>query len=353
MRAHTGPGDTRRRTAGGLIALVLIASCTSTSSSPTTAPPLATDDVEIPADTTFIRRPVDRVAPEFALTDQDGNAVTLSDLRGRWILMDWVFTNCVTFCPLLTNDMTAARQGLEAAFGENLHMVTITFDPERDTVEALKAFSSRMTGGADGWSWLTGSAEQTDAVAADYGVSFDPTAAVAGVVQYDHTSLMVVVGPDGRERYRYFGYGWADDVIALMADLVGVGAPVAAPDVQPTPSPAADYEALAADAIILPWEEWELEPGVTSQALYQFPNTGTLRSYVDAVVDDAEAHDRAGELVFLAAMHAWMIPRDGERFLGIGYVDNLAIVVEGDTHFDVMTALLALDEEWCCSTPGA
>jgi len=356
MRTQWGPDRFRRGISVGLMSLAIVAgACSTDAAVPTTAAPLAADDVEIPADATFLRRPVDRAAPGFRLTDQDGNQVALADFSGQWVLLDWVFTNCVTFCPLVTNDMTRARQGLEAAIGDRLHLVTITFDPERDTVAALKAFSSQMTGGTDGWSWLTGTAEETDAIAADYGVAFDPAAAVAGVPQFDHTSLMVVVGPDGRERYRYFGYGWADDVVSVMSDQLGL-APAGTSEPVAAPAPAAPdtegFEALIADAIILPWEEWELEPGVSSQAIYQFPNTGTLSSYVDAVRSEAASRGYEGELEFLASMHAWMIPDDGGRYTGIGYVDNLAVVVEGESHNAVLTALLSLDEEWCCTTPG-
>jgi cytochrome oxidase Cu insertion factor (SCO1/SenC/PrrC family) len=299
---------------------------------------------------TFLRRPVDREAPAFTLQDSTGSLVSLGDYRGKWVLIDWVFTNCVTFCPLLTRDMKAVHGGLGSLAGDQVQLVTITFDPTRDTPEATAAFAAFSGGNVPGWSWLTGTLEETDAVAASYGVSYRPTEPVGGVDQFDHTALMVVVGPDGRETTRYLGYGWSDDVLELIgAEIAGAPAPEAPVQVT-TQSP--DIALLASEAIALPWEDWELTNGVLSQVLYQFPNVGSRASFVDALL--TAAGDRGIEVtrMDLAAMRIQLIPGAGEAFTALGYTENLVVVVEGESRTAALNALQELDNDWCCTAPG-
>ena len=313
----------------------------------------AASDTDIDLDgAPFLHRPVDREAPGFSLTDQDGNIVNLSDFAGKWVLIDWVFTNCVTFCPLLTGGLNVVHSGLGDAVGQDVQLVSITFDPTRDTPEALRAYASAVAPDQTGWAWLTGTEAETGAVAAAYGVSFDPAPSVNGVAQFDHTSLLVIVDPNGREKHRYFGSGWSQDVIERLEAAFGSA---------PAPSvPAADREqplsAAAADlletAIALPWEDWELEAGVSSQILYQFPSTGQLASFVRQSREDTEDGGAEVSRVNLSAMTVAMMPGDGGAFTGIGYTENLAVVVEGDSRSSVLGALSVLDNEWCCGTPG-
>ncbi|MEE8330522.1 MAG: SCO family protein [Acidimicrobiia bacterium] len=304
----------------------------------------------------FLHRPIDRVAPAFTLTDQKGEEVSLSDFAGKWVVVDWVFTNCTTFCPLLTGQMNQVHRGLGDAVGDEIQMITISFDPVRDTPQALLDHSSRVTGGAEGWSWLTGTSEQTDAVAADYGVSFDPSDAVAGIAQFDHTALMVVIGPDGREKHRYLGTGWSDDVLErLNTEALGLAPPPAVVAAEPVAEPAevsADVAELLAPAIALPWEEFELEPGVTSQVMYQFPSQGQMLTYVDTVGEDAISQGVEVKRLELSAMKVRLVKWADDRAVGIGYDTNLAVTVEGESSRAVLDALGVLDSEWCCGTAG-
>lgn len=297
----------------------------------------------------FLHRPVDRAAPGFTLTSQEGATVSLSDFSGKWVLIDWVFTNCVTFCPLLTGGMNVVHSGLGDTVGESVQLVTITFDPTRDTPEALRAYSRGVAPDQTGWTWLTGTAEETSAVAAAYGVSFDPGEAVNGVAQFDHTSLLVVIDPAGREKHRYFGSGWSEDVLErLEADISGDAVAAEPTAVVADPVSTATAELLE-PAIALPWEDWELEDGISSQVLYQFPSTGQLASFVKQVRDEADQRGAAATRLDLASMRVAMVPGDEEAFTGIGYSENLAVVVDGESWTAVFRALAIVDNDWCCS----
>ena len=311
--------------------------------------------------TPYVRRALDRPAPPFTLIDVDGRSVELGDFAGKWVLIDWVFTNCVTFCPLLTGEMNQVHRGLEEVVGNDVHLVTITFDPTRDTPQALKTYASSAARSSQGWTWLTGTAEQTDAVAAAYGVAFDPIGPVNGIDQFQHTSLLVVIGPDGRERYRYLGTGWAEDVIELFESEIlpatAAGTPPATTTTQAEASDGAvastaDVDELLDQAIALPFEDWERESGVIEQVLYQFPDSGSLVGFIDTLSAGATAGGAEVKRRQLSAMDARLIYWGDERFSGVGYTTNLAVVVEGETMRAVTDALAALDNEWCCGLPG-
>ena len=202
--------------------------------------------------TGFLHRPVDRVAPDFTLTDQNGERVSLADFRGKWVVVDWIYTNCKTVCPAFTAELSIVRNGLGERVGQEVQLVSITFDPERDTPEAMKAQAAKVNGDIPGWSWLTGAKSETDAVAEAYGLAFEASSPAEGAghsheegaephqdTMFDHTALLVVIGPDGRERDRYFGTGWSQDLLErLEAKLASSDSPILAQPVSYQPSAA-------------------------------------------------------------------------------------------------------------------
>ncbi|KQL56983.1 transporter [Alkalicoccobacillus plakortidis] len=92
---------------------------------------------------------------EFEYVNQNNETVSLVDLKGEYGLADMVFTNCPTVCPVMTPNMkelqdTAIEEGL------NMKFVSFTVDPENDTVERLKQYTTNIGSNDDYWSFLTG-----------------------------------------------------------------------------------------------------------------------------------------------------------------------------------------------------
>ena len=94
--------------------------------------------------------------PDFSLTDQHGAAFALSDLHNKVWVADFIFTNCPTICPPMTIQMANLQDELAA---EDLHFVSFSVDPERDTPTVLRHYADSY--GADGgrWAFLTGQKE--------------------------------------------------------------------------------------------------------------------------------------------------------------------------------------------------
>ena len=91
--------------------------------------------------------------PDFSLTDQRGAPFALSDLQDKVWVADFIFTSCGTICPPMTVEMATLQDEFEA---EDVHFVSFSVDPERDTPEVLFRYADYY--GADGsrWSFLTG-----------------------------------------------------------------------------------------------------------------------------------------------------------------------------------------------------
>jgi cytochrome oxidase Cu insertion factor (SCO1/SenC/PrrC family) len=99
------------------------------------------------------KKPLERYRqlPEFALTNQDGDRVTLDDFKGKVWLADFVYTTCPGPCPIISAHM--AR--LERTLPEEARMVSFSTDPDHDNPTVLKAYARRF-GATDRWTFLTG-----------------------------------------------------------------------------------------------------------------------------------------------------------------------------------------------------
>ena len=97
-------------------------------------------------------------APALALHNYTGQPVSLAALRGKAVLVTFVYTHCPNVCPLIVSGLAAAQRGLgkEAA---RLKILAVTVDPRRDTPAAIRTFLAAR--GATGrMDYLLGSAAQ-------------------------------------------------------------------------------------------------------------------------------------------------------------------------------------------------
>ena len=91
-----------------------------------------------------------------AFTDQDGRAFELSSLRGSPVLMAMFYGSCRTMCPIIIEDARAVDAALSASEREQLRVVLVTIDPERDTPERLRALAAERSLPVPRWSLLRG-----------------------------------------------------------------------------------------------------------------------------------------------------------------------------------------------------
>ena len=153
------------------------------------------------------RLPTIGTAPDFALTSQDGEEVSLGDFRGKVVAVTFIYTSCPDVCPMLTDKMARVQDELGADFGRKVAFVSMTVDPERDTPEVLKEHAQAFDAKLTGWSFLTGTPAAIRDVAHRYGLAV--RAAADG--QVDHTLLTTLVDRQGIMRVQYLGYRFNEE----------------------------------------------------------------------------------------------------------------------------------------------
>jgi protein SCO1/2 len=148
------------------------------------------------------RLAVIRPAPEFALTDQAGAMLRSTDLKGKVLLVGFIFTTCNGTCPATTHRMAQVEQALKGKGlldGDRVRLLSITLDPARDTPEVLRGYMRLYDLDGAHWSFLTGPPAQVAGVIKAWGMWARP----AANGQLDHPSRIYLVDTRGRVREIY------------------------------------------------------------------------------------------------------------------------------------------------------
>lgn len=109
--------------------------------------------------------PVYSQVTDFSLTNENGQAVSLADLRGQVWIADIIFTRCSGPCIRMTHQMKELQEALPKNSGTRL--VSLTTDPENDTPAVLKTYAMRNGADLSRWTFLTGAKPQIGNLASD------------------------------------------------------------------------------------------------------------------------------------------------------------------------------------------
>ncbi len=158
--------------------------------------------------------------PDFALTDQNGRTIHLADYRGKTLLITFIYTNCplADFCPRMSRNFADADKQLAADPGlyAGTHLLSVSFDPKRDTPAALRSYGGAYTGRYtderfDHWTFAVPKPADLDKVLEFFDVGAVPRP--GGTLE--HTLSTLVVGPDGKVAKWFPGNQWsAADLLA-------------------------------------------------------------------------------------------------------------------------------------------
>lgn len=106
---------------------------------------------------------------DIALVDHEGRPTSLRQVVDTDVpvLVNFIFTSCTTVCPIMTTAFAQFHDRL-GPDRDRVRLVSISIDPETDTVETLRAYSMRHRAGAS-WQFLTGAATATEAAQRAFG----------------------------------------------------------------------------------------------------------------------------------------------------------------------------------------
>jgi protein SCO1/2 len=134
--------------------------------------------------------------PGFALTDHTGKPFSRADLDGKVAVFDFIFTSCSSACPRLSGEMAGLQRYLRnRGHDARVRLVSISVDPERDTVERLAAHAAGFQADPSLWKLLTGSTQAIQAAVVDgfkTGLSKEKDDSVDGFTIVHGTKLILV-----------------------------------------------------------------------------------------------------------------------------------------------------------------
>ena len=156
--------------------------------------------------------------PDFALTDQSSQTVHLSDFHGKLLVLTFIYTHCPLsdYCPRMSRNFAAIDKALAAnpALYGRTHLLSVSFDPVRDTPAVLRSYGGAYTGQYtnetfDHWTFAAPKQADLGALLGFFDVGSVP--APGGTLT--HTLSTVEIGPDGRILRWFTGNDWTPAMV--------------------------------------------------------------------------------------------------------------------------------------------
>ncbi|MFO0908322.1 MAG: SCO family protein [Isosphaeraceae bacterium] len=141
-------------------------------------------------------RPGDTV-PDFAMTTQEGKPLRLSDLKGKYVVLTFIYTRCPlpNFCPAMDKKFSQLADRIEAVAGraDQIRLLSVSFDPEHDTPEILAQHARTRGARLPLWVFAVATHPELAKIAAPLGLTYGPTAN-----EVIHNLSTAVIDPEGR-----------------------------------------------------------------------------------------------------------------------------------------------------------
>jgi protein SCO1 len=160
--------------------------------------------------------------PDFSLRNQDGRVIHLNQFRGKELLITFIYTRCPLpdFCPRVTHNFADINRQLASspALYQKVHLLCVSFDPDNDTPERLRAYGASYIGsdadsGFSHWDFAVPAKPVLDKMA-EY---FDVGITRGADQSITHTLSTTLIGADGKVVRFYPGNDWT--VSEVLADV--------------------------------------------------------------------------------------------------------------------------------------
>lgn len=150
-----------------------------------------------------------RAAPDFSLPSSHGGEFTLSQQQGKLVVLGFGFSHCPDICPTTLANLAQVRKNL-GALADEVQVVYVTVDPERDNVERLRTYMKNFHSSFIG---LSGTAETLAEVRKAYGIIAAKEVHNDGNYEVHHSSYLYLIDREGLLR-ALVPYGkTADDIV--------------------------------------------------------------------------------------------------------------------------------------------
>ena len=151
----------------------------------------AAPSVAAPPQQVDLGRPV----PDFGLIDQNGHPFRLQELRGKAVVLTFIYTRCPlpNYCPLMSRNFASLQERFAKDFPGKVQLLSISFDPRFDTPATLRQYAAAFQKDDKDWTFATGSPEQINFVTSLFGLIQEPS---NGFINHDLRTALI--GPDGK-----------------------------------------------------------------------------------------------------------------------------------------------------------
>jgi protein SCO1/2 len=173
------------------------------------------------------QRAIGRTLGDYTLNTADGQTLRTGELRGKPIVLSFVYTGCFQVCPTTTRLLGRAIGEAQRALGASaFNVLTVGFNQPFDTPTAMRDFRRRQ--GIDVQSWIFASADAAtiDALARDAGFGWAPSAA-----GFDHVTQATIVDARGRIVRQVYGDSFELPMLVGPLKEMTIGASAPAYDV--------------------------------------------------------------------------------------------------------------------------
>jgi protein SCO1/2 len=133
--------------------------------------------------------------PDFTMTGQDGHQFKLSDLRGKVVVLTFIYTRCPMpdFCPLMDRKFSNLAQRVSPNRAKDIRLISLSFDPEHDTPEVLRKHAQIRGAVPPLWSYAVATHPELAKIAAPLGLVFGPDG-----TDIAHNLCTAVIDPRGK-----------------------------------------------------------------------------------------------------------------------------------------------------------
>ena len=137
-----------------------------------------------------------RLVPSLPLQSADGGHTSFAQLRGRWLLVDFIYTHCLTYCSVQGSEFARLqRQLADPIAAGKVALLSVSFDPARDDPAALTDYQRRHGNHGSGWT-AARPVDHADLTALMH--VFGVVAVPDGLGGFVHNAAIAVVDPQGR-----------------------------------------------------------------------------------------------------------------------------------------------------------
>jgi protein SCO1/2 len=182
------------------------------------AQPVATNDTESLFDNdqalAISQAAIGNQVGNHALTSVDGNLVTLSDFRGKPLVLSMIYTSCYHICPMTTQHLSKVVQKARETLGDDSFSIAVVgFDTQIDTPVAMQYFANKQGISDKGWNLLSINQAEVEALSKDIGFQYFPSSN-----GFDHLIQATIIDAEGKV-YRQV-YGQVFDTPLLIDPLI-------------------------------------------------------------------------------------------------------------------------------------